>query len=403
MDAQATATELDHNTTKRHGIYMMSNRTPEKPQRKCRVLVIGSSRPRLAKVMSLLLSIEKATLDSNCFDVEYLPCVALFDSYEDEKGNSVRYLISVNYHGAKGTEPVGSSLAPFFDQEPNDDGAPQQPYLGILGAAIGIGVEDASDVAKLETFFQTLRGNHRPPLALQALQPNFAYASMKEETEAFKKSSAADKEEASRNHTVGPGKMALFVRDFAAMLVQEVLAQEALAREALEQEHLAGEEGSKQQQKELEEQQKAAVAALQEMDESKIRYACRKCRTPLFGQDDLEEHAPAQHKFNARKLYHGGVNAASCESYFLSSHKLPAWAGDISDVEGRLSCPKCKTKVGTWHWAGAQCSCGTWVSPAVQIPKSKVDVLNPVTDTTGLPPNTVISPLIAAYPTQVQS
>jgi hypothetical protein len=70
---------------------------------------------------------------------------------------------------------------------------------------------------------------------------------------------------------------------------------------------------------------------------------------------------------------------------------------DLVDREGKLSCPsaKCGAKVppppplfhspslpllnvalllqiGSWNWAGSQCSCGQWVAPAMQFPMSKV-------------------------------
>jgi dual specificity phosphatase 12 len=56
------------------------------------------------------------------------------------------------------------------------------------------------------------------------------------------------------------------------------------------------------------------------------------------------------------------------------------WMGD--DIkngypEGKFHCPTCNAKVGNWIWSGTQCSCGTWVVPAIQIPKGKVDVLTP--------------------------
>ena len=44
-----------------------------------------------------------------------------------------------------------------------------------------------------------------------------------------------------------------------------------------------------------------------------------------------------------------------------------------SDVEGKLCCPKCAVRVGTLKWAGSQCSCGTWVTPALQVYKKVVD------------------------------
>jgi hypothetical protein len=31
-----------------------------------------------------------------------------------------------------------------------------------------------------------------------------------------------------------------------------------------------------------------------------------------------------------------------------------------TDVEGKLSCPKCGARVGTLNWTGSQCSCAFW-------------------------------------------
>lgn len=59
-----------------------------------------------------------------------------------------------------------------------------------------------------------------------------------------------------------------------------------------------------------------------------------------------------------------------CSSYFLEG--ALDWM-DASQVEGKLHCPKCGHRVGTLKWAGGQCSCGTWVTPAIQISMGKVD------------------------------
>ncbi len=32
-------------------------------------------------------------------------------------------------------------------------------------------------------------------------------------------------------------------------------------------------------------------------------------------------------------------------------------------------------QIGSWNWAGSQCSCGQWVAPAMQFPMSKVKTL----------------------------
>jgi len=68
-----------------------------------------------------------------------------------------------------------------------------------------------------------------------------------------------------------------------------------------------------------------------------------------------------------------------CQSIFLADGL--DWMGDISQSpEGKLSCPnlKCGSKLGLYKWHGTQCSCGTWVVPAIMIQKSRVDAINPV-------------------------
>ncbi|CBQ69863.1 related to Tyrosine specific protein phosphatase and dual specificity protein phosphatase [Sporisorium reilianum SRZ2] len=65
---------------------------------------------------------------------------------------------------------------------------------------------------------------------------------------------------------------------------------------------------------------------------------------------------------------------ASCSSYFIEPM---AWMTDLSsgEVTGRLNCPsaKCGQKLGSWDWAGMQCGCGAWVTPAFSLHRSKVD------------------------------
>jgi len=45
-------------------------------------------------------------------------------------------------------------------------------------------------------------------------------------------------------------------------------------------------------------------------------------------------------------------------------------------AEGKLCCPnvKCNSRLGSFHWSGSQCSCGTWVTPSIKVTKSRVDV-----------------------------
>jgi dual specificity phosphatase 12 len=42
-------------------------------------------------------------------------------------------------------------------------------------------------------------------------------------------------------------------------------------------------------------------------------------------------------------------------------------------LEGKLECPKCASKVGSYAWHGMKCSCGEWVVPGISIARGKVD------------------------------
>lgn len=118
--------------------------------------------------------------------------------------------------------------------------------------------------------------------------------------------------------------------------------------------------------------------------------SCRRCRSRLFVETDLSAHQAEMHALNRRKLIKDllkgtangmalgveeeEVTVPKCTSYFLA--EAPLWLPEECEgvVQGKLLCFKCSTRLGSFSWSGAQCSCGTWVTPSFQIPKSKVDI-----------------------------
>lgn len=87
-----------------------------------------------------------------------------------------------------------------------------------------------------------------------------------------------------------------------------------------------------------------------------------------------------------QELSTSGGGGSGCTSLFLSEaalESLPwlqaALASEEADaaggVEGKLCCPnvRCRTRLGGFNWSGSQCSCGSWVVPAVQVVASRVD------------------------------
>lgn len=72
-----------------------------------------------------------------------------------------------------------------------------------------------------------------------------------------------------------------------------------------------------------------------------------------------------------------------CSSYFVEPmdwmrqtlHPDGNTGGENSygPLDGKISCPRCDSKLGNYSWAGLQCSCGAWITPAFSLHKSKVD------------------------------
>ncbi|KAL7550511.1 hypothetical protein ACHAWF_013750 [Thalassiosira exigua] len=390
---------------------------------KCRVAIIGAQRQRVAKVAALIRSDESlgyvttasllspqtsepATEHLNLTSsrlpttvrVQYLPCVATFDSYEDDRGENVRYLVKLEYHGAIGTIVKGRSLAPFFDEIDSSGDSDGDDFPGISAVAIGCGIESEEDVAKVKGFLEALSSSCAAQSAsdedgtvsvsVECIEPNAEFSSMKEENEAFRDLSGEGKKEALMTGTIGPGKMARFAHQVAKNAVRrrwqkELTDYEQPSNEKLQQ--TVSKDGSRGGQSDSlpsavelaavsDEIPSTPVDPVEAPNPEKTRYACKRCRYILLGEDDLENppHSQSLHKFRRR----GSQSALSCQNHFIAQPLQ--WMNGCSDVEGKLHCPKCNTKVGHYSWTGAQCSCGTWVTPAIMVPLSKVDEMKPI-------------------------
>lgn len=122
---------------------------------------------------------------------------------------------------------------------------------------------------------------------------------------------------------------------------------------------------------------------------------CKKCRTPLAASAGFILHTPADPSTAA--LAHGyrkGAPAgatgttnmaprngmiftsslpAQCMQYFMEPVKWMRPELEKGLLEGKLGCPKCAAKVGSYSWRGGKCSCGVWVTPAIEIQRARVD------------------------------
>ena len=89
----------------------------------------------------------------------------------------------------------------------------------------------------------------------------------------------------------------------------------------------------------------------------------------LFTSDDLEGHTSSTAKeFNKVRGPKRGQGV--CTSHFIQKMD---WVPESEEVSGKLHCPYCSAKLGEFNWAGKQCSCGKYVTPAFQIHRGAVD------------------------------
>lgn len=88
-------------------------------------------------------------------------------------------------------------------------------------------------------------------------------------------------------------------------------------------------------------------------------YRCKGCSTILASSPSLVRHQPA--------------NKGTCQHYFLEPVEWMRPQLELGELEGKLTCPKCSKKVGSYLWQGSKCSCGKWVIPSFKLSKAKVD------------------------------
>ena len=375
-----------------------------------RVAIVGGQRQKVAKVFSLIAA--QPTLqdgedepEQRHLHVEYIPCVASFDSYQNENGQDVKYLEKLEYHGEQG-ESRGTSLAPFFDEVMDNNDVNVIRIPGIAAVAIGCGIESEEDISMISSFMNLLSGNNDVNeddiiVLIQCIQPNGEYSSMKEETMAYKNLSPEEKEQATESQTIGPGKMAKFAIELAKQRIPRSKKATAITNKTDKHTHTDESANEANLVENEKEEEPLPPPMPKEYDPNTTRFACKMCRTVLFNESDLEDppHTKSQHSFSTRKMKYGAnMNFAEnrCQSAFLADGL--DWMGDIRlSHEGKLSCPKCSGKLGLYKWHGTQCSCGTWVVPAIMVHKSRVDILPPQNERQQDPLALLMSPLAGLH------
>ncbi|XP_061364797.1 uncharacterized protein LOC133308208 [Gastrolobium bilobum] len=108
-------------------------------------------------------------------------------------------------------------------------------------------------------------------------------------------------------------------------------------------------------------------------------YRCKKCRRVVALQEHVVDHIPGEGEtsFEWHKRRSGNPfkksDESECSSIFIEPLR---WMKAVEEgaLEGKLSCAHCDARLGYFNWAGIQCSCGSWITPAFQLQKGRVDI-----------------------------
>ncbi|KAI5809676.1 protein-tyrosine phosphatase-like protein, partial [Peziza echinospora] len=97
-----------------------------------------------------------------------------------------------------------------------------------------------------------------------------------------------------------------------------------------------------------------------------VELRCKRCRQSLATSRTFAPHT-------ARVDANGNANPQPCAHHFLEPLLWMKPELSKGAVSGKLECPKCESKVGSYAWQGLKCSCGSWVVPGISIARGKVD------------------------------
>lgn len=101
------------------------------------------------------------------------------------------------------------------------------------------------------------------------------------------------------------------------------------------------------------------VKALAKVATQSIVWRCKQCSTRVASSHSL--------------LFHEQLPGSQCQLWFFEPIEWMRDELEKGNLEGRLLCPKCGYKLGSYHWQGSRCTCGKWITPAITLKKSRVD------------------------------
>lgn len=94
-------------------------------------------------------------------------------------------------------------------------------------------------------------------------------------------------------------------------------------------------------------------------------------------EEEKRENAKANSNTDCAHIFLHPMKWMRSSLYPSASDTNPTaqYAGE-APLSGRLTCPNptCGSNIGKFAWQGLQCSCNTWVVPALALAKARVDI-----------------------------
>ncbi|GFS82990.1 dual specificity protein phosphatase MPK-4 [Nephila pilipes] len=104
------------------------------------------------------------------------------------------------------------------------------------------------------------------------------------------------------------------------------------------------------------------------------KFKCRKCRKCLFLKSNIIPHIQGQDLYwnnFAQQLISEQSQTVCKNSLFIEF--LPWMIEAHQSISGKIHCPECDSKIGTFFWKGQLCQCGATISPSFKVNENNLD------------------------------
>ncbi|RNA06253.1 Dual specificity phosphatase [Brachionus plicatilis] len=111
-------------------------------------------------------------------------------------------------------------------------------------------------------------------------------------------------------------------------------------------------------------------------------YRCKKCRFQLFTIPKIVNHNEESNnqgfEIKQKSQFYAKSNSTRFNNNTICkrevyTEKLEWFENQLDEITGKINCPKCDSKLGSFDWSGTKCACGAWITPSFHFSKSKID------------------------------